>query len=196
MSTITRLSRFWLICFVIVTTGDSLADLAVFSLTDTVLVIPQVDYEPAIYYTEEDPYPHVDFARVNREEIVDKEHRSIVMENEYVRLALLPEMGRVYSFVYKPTGNEVFWRNDIVTVGGGQNETGWWIWIGGAEYTLPGDEHGTTWALPWEWEMAENSDVRKAVSMRVKEPGTGLEQTLKIGLYPGRACYEADITIP
>lgn len=190
-----RAWSFWLIFGLFTAGGNSSADSAPFSLTDAVLVIPQVDYEPAIYYAEDDPYPHVDFARVNRDEIVDKEHRSIVIENEYVRLTLLPDMGRVYSLVYKPTGNEEFWRNDIVTVGGGQNDTGWWIWIGGAEYTLPGDEHGTTWALPWEWEIAEDSEARKGVRMRVREPGTGLEETLEIGLYPGRAYYEAEITI-
>ena len=188
-------SLFWIILANFLAGGTGLAESAPFSLTETALIIPQVDYEPAVYYTEDDPYPHVDFAKVNRDTVVDKRHRAVVMENEYVRLTLLPDMGRVYSLIYKSTGNEEFWRNDIVTVGGGMNDTGWWIWIGGAEYTLPGDEHGTTWATPWDWEIAEDSAARKAVRMHVRELGTGMEETLEIGLYPERAYYEADITI-
>lgn len=186
---------FGLLSGLIASIGCNSADGDLLFLTETELVIPQVNYEPAIYYAEGDPYPHLDFAKVKYGEIVSKVHRVVVMENEYVRLTLLPAMGRVYSLVYKPTGHEVFWRNDIVTVGPGQNDAGWWIWIGGAEYTLPGDEHGTTWALPWDWEIAEDSLERKAVRMRVKEPGTGLEESLEIALFPERADYEAEIII-
>jgi hypothetical protein len=159
------------------------------------LVIPQVDYEPAIYRTEGDPYPHLDLAKVDPRAVVDRAHRALVLENEYIQLTVLPAMGRVYSLVYKPTGHEEFWRNDIVTVGGGMNPTGWWIWIGGAEYTLPGDEHGTTWATPWSWEVVADTPARKAVRLEVEEAGTGLRETLEIAVEPGRAWYQADVTI-
>ena len=103
---------------------------ATFSLDTTTLTIPQVDYEPAIYYRDGDPYPHLNFERVDRRRTVRKDHTAVVMENRYVKLTLLPEMGRVYSFVYKPTGHETLWQNDLVTVGGAANDTGWWLWIG------------------------------------------------------------------
>jgi len=127
--------------------------------------------------------------------VVQKEHRAVILENEVIRLTLLPDMGRVYSLIYKPTGHEEFWRNDIVTVGGGDNDCDWWIWIGGAEYTLPGDEHGTTWAETWTWEIVEDSEARKTVRMHVQERGTHLEETLDVSIYPGKAYYEAAITI-
>ena len=190
------LRRLWIIvlgAFVVLACGC--AERTLFSLTETTLTIPQVDYEPAIYYGEDDPYPHVDFSKVNRDTVVQKEHRAVILENEYIRLTLLPDMGRVYSLIYKPTGHEQFWRNDTVTVGGGMNDTGWWIWIGGAEYTLPGDEHGTTWAETWTWEIVENSKARKSVRMRVQERGTRLEETLDVSVYPGKAYYEAAITL-
>jgi hypothetical protein len=166
-----------------------------FSLTETTITIPQVDYEPAIYYSEGDPYPHVDFSKVNRDTVVQKEHQAVILENEYIRLSFLPEMGRVYSLIYKPTGHEEFWHNDVVNVGGGVNDTGWWMWIGGVEYDLPGDEHGTTWAERWTWEIAENSEARKTVRMHVQERGTKLEETLDISIYPGKAYYEAAVTV-
>ncbi|MCK4772951.1 MAG: DUF5107 domain-containing protein [Candidatus Latescibacteria bacterium] len=174
----------------------SQAELATFSLQETRLVISQVDYEGAIYTVPDDPYPHLDVARVRTDRIIRKQHRAVVMENAHVKLTLLPEMGRVYSLIFKPAGHEVFWHNDIVTVGGGQhNPLGWWIWIGGAEYTLPGDEHGTTWAEIWAYRIVEDSEYRKAVMMSVTERGTGLEEHIEISLYPDRSFYEARIQI-
>jgi hypothetical protein len=164
-------------------------------LAETTLTIPQVDYEPAVYYTEDDPYPHIDFSRIDRTRIVDKEHNALHLENGYIRLTLLPDMGRVYALYYKSTGHDVLWRNDTVTVGGGVNDTGWWIWIGGVEYTLPGDEHGTTWALPWDWRVMADSPVRKTVRMEVTEPVTGLRETLDISLYPESSFFEARVEI-
>jgi len=168
---------------------------ASFVLAETTLVIPQIDYEPAIYYRDGDPYPHIDFSKLDRNRVVEKEQVAVVLENAYVRLTLLPEMGRVYALYYKPTGHDELWRNDIVTVGGGVNDTGWWIWIGGVEYTLPGDEHGTTWSTPWSWEVLEDAPVRKTVRMAVEELGTRLQETIDISLYPRRAYYEAAIRI-
>jgi hypothetical protein len=164
-------------------------------LAETTLTIAQVDYESAIYYNRGDPYPHIDFSRVNESSIVDKEHVAVVLENEYIRLTVLPEMGRVYSLHYKPTGHDELWRNDTVTVGGGVNDPGWWIWIGGVEYTLPGDEHGTTWSTPWEWQVVTDSPDRKTVRLEVQELGTGLREAIHITLYPGRSYYEAKIKI-
>ena len=163
--------------------------------TDTTLVIPQVDYEAAIYRTPGDPHPHLDLARVDPARVVRRERRAVILENEYVRLTVLPEMGRIYALVFKPTGHDVLWRNDTVTVGGGNNRNGWWIWIGGIENTLPGDEHGTTWAVPWRWSLLEDTPARTTVRMEVTEPGSGLEETLDVSLVPGRADFALAVTI-
>ncbi len=165
------------------------------SLREITLIIPQVDYEGALFRKAGDPYLHLDLSAVRRDQVVDKVHRGVVLENEYLTLTLLPDMGRIYSLVYKPTGHEAFWRNDIVTVGGAQNAAGWWIWIGGAEFTLPGDEHGTTWAEPWTSSILEDSDRRKAVRMAVLEPGTGLREEIDISLAPACAGFETRVHI-
>lgn len=167
----------------------------ILDLTETNLVIPQVDYAGALFKKAGDPYPHLDLAKVRPDRVVDKAHRTIVMENAFIRLTLLPEMGRIYSLIYKPTGHEVFWRNDIVTVGAAENEAGWWIWIGGAEFTLPGDEHGTTWAEPWTSAILENCDARKAVRMSVVEPKTGLREEIDISVAAGYAGFETRVRI-
>jgi len=168
---------------------------AVFRLTQTTLTIPQVDYEGALYYDEGDPLPHLNQQAVRWDTVVEKEHVAVILETAYLRLTVLPEMGRVYAMEYKPTGHDVLWKNDIVRPGGGSNPTGWWLWIGGIEYTLPGEEHGTTFALPWEWEILADDESRKAVRLAVTEPLTGLREHLDLSVYPGSAAFEADIRI-
>ncbi|MDD8015414.1 MAG: DUF5107 domain-containing protein [Acidobacteriota bacterium] len=167
----------------------------VFKLEEIPLTIEQVDYEPAIHFKQGDPYPHLDLDKVAKDRVVKKEHRAVVLENPFIRLILLPEMGRVYSLVNKTTGHEVFWRNDIVTVGSGSNPCGWWLWIGGAEYTLPGDEHGTTWAERWDYDILADDAGRKTVGLGVTERGTGLRENIEISIFPGRSYYQADIRI-
>jgi len=175
--------------------GELRSDDEAFALVETTLVLRQVDYQPAIYYDPGDPLPRLDQDRVGWDRVVEVEHRAVVLRTQYVELTVLPRMGRVYRMVHRPTGHDVLWRNDIVRPGGGNNATGWWLWIGGIEYTLPGDEHGTTFALPWTYCVLEDSPHRKAVRMEVTEPTTGLEERLDLSVYPGRADFETDIRI-
>ena len=164
-------------------------------LRESELTIRQVDYEKSIYYLPGDPCPHLDSSRVRHDVIVEKKHRAIFIENRFIRVILLPEMGRIYSLVNKTTGHDVFWRNDIVTVGDAVNPAGWWIWIGGMEFTLPGDEHGTTWAERWQYEIIENSDIIKTVRMKVREPLTGLREEVDVSLVAAASRLEIGVRI-
>ena len=132
---------------------------------------------------------------VNFSRIVNKTHVSVTLENEHLRVIVLPEMGRVYRIISKRTGHDVLWRNDVATPGGANNKLGWWLWIGGIEYTLPGEEHGYTWAIPWKWKIKENSTSRKAIQLTVKEPSTGLVERLTLSLGLRCASLRADIDI-
>lgn len=165
------------------------------SLRETELTIRQVDYEGAIFFKPPDPYPHLDFSKVRTDVIVAKKHRAIIMENRFIRLTLLPDMGRVYSLVNRTTNHEVFWQNDVVTVGSASNPAGWWIWIGGMEFTLPGDEHGTTWAERWRHRIVENSATKKTVRLDVTERATGLREELDFSLVPDGSSVETAVRI-
>ena len=164
-------------------------------LRESDLTIRQVDYEKAIYHRPADPYPHLDSSKVRNDVIVEKKHRAIFIENRFIRAILLPEMGRIYSLVNKTTGHEVFWRNDIVTVGSAVNPAGWWVWIGGMEFTLPGDEHGTTWAERWRYAIIENSEIKKTVRLGVTEPLTGLREEVDVSLGADNSRLEIGVRI-
>ena len=58
------------------------------------------------------PYPLLDDMG---EEARPVSYRALVVENEYLRVTVLPELGgRLYSAVDKPTGEEIFYRNNVV----------------------------------------------------------------------------------
>ena len=74
------------------------------SLRIAPLDILQVNYEP---YLRPGFYglPTLDLKSLNFSDIVNKTHTAITLENEHIRVVILPEMGRVYRVVSKPTGD-------------------------------------------------------------------------------------------
>lgn len=168
-----------------------------FALRTNSISIRQVDLTGALRIDDRG-YPKLDPAKLDmaNPRIVERTHAAVILENRYIRVVLLPEMGRVYSLVSRATGHEQLWVNPIAKPLLGQhNDTGWWMVWGGVEYTIPRGEHGTTWALPWQWEVSANTARRKAVRMTVVEPQTRLRQSLEIAITPDSAAYEANIRI-
>ena len=46
---------------------------------------------------------------------VDRSYTRLVLENDYLRLSILPDLGgRVYELIFKPTGHNEFYRNPVI----------------------------------------------------------------------------------
>eukprot|EP00937_MAST-01D_sp_MAST-1D-sp2_P004518 g4518.t1 len=159
------------------------------------LPIVQVDYEPFLSPTGPFGLPILNQTAVNYSAYTTKQHVAVVLQSDFLRAIVLPAMGRVYSAVYVPTGHETLWRNDIAWPGGANNVLGWWLWIGGVEYTLPGEEHGVTWAMEWDWRVVANTTERVAVAASVTEPQTGLQETVEWSLARGSAALATHVTL-
>lgn len=166
-----------------------------FLLNQTEIEIHQADFEMALF-KDETGYPRIDFNRFNidKQGHIIKSYEAVILENKYIRLTLIPGKGKPYSMIYKVTGNEEFYIPPVAQMHKSQN-LGWWFIMGGVEYTLPNDEHGDTWAADWDWEVTENSAVKKTVRMSVNELRYGLKESIDISIYPDKAYYEADISI-
>ncbi len=84
---------------------------------------------------------------------------AIVLENEYLRLSILPELGgRIYEAIFKPTGHNLFYRNPVLKPTRWGHETqGWWLAAGGMEWCLPIEEHGYEWGMPWLHTVAQEA---------------------------------------
>jgi hypothetical protein len=85
---------------------------------------------------------------------VPTKHRLIVLENRYLRLGILPDLGgRIYEATFKPTGNNEFYSNPVVkpTNWGPANPAGanWWLGTGGLGWDFPVEEHGYEFGRPW-----------------------------------------------
>ena len=93
---------------------------------------------------------------------VPAKQRLIVLENQYLRLGILPDLGgRIYEATFKPTGNNEFYSNPVVkpTEWGPPNPpypagANWWPAIGGLEWEFPVEEHGYEFGKPWGFDHA------------------------------------------
>lgn len=79
-------------------------------------------------------------------------YRTLVVENEYLQLTFLPDLGgRLYEVFFKPTGHRQTYRNPVLKPSPwGPPEQGWWLAAGGIEWCLPVEEHGYEWGVPWQ----------------------------------------------
>ena len=94
-------------------------------------------------------------------DIVEKTFSGKIIENEYLKVTLLPEMGgRILSMIYKPTGHEQLYQNPVGVPYGIGEDWFYYKWLmvyGGIFPTLPEPEHGKAWLLPWSFELVKQT---------------------------------------
>src|SRR3979490_3451146 len=144
--------------------------------------------------------------------IVDRTFRIHVLENRYLKVTLLPEFGaRILSIIYKPTGHEQLYRNEVgvpYEIKGGNFYYDWLMVYGGIFPTFPDAEHGKTWLKPWDFMVVKQSPGEVTVSMSLKDdfeysaaPGkfsrgsTGIEATYYVTLNADRAALDARMVL-
>jgi galactose mutarotase-like enzyme len=102
-----------------------------------------------------------------------------VLENERLRLVVLPEVGaKLYSLVDKRADREVLWHNPRLEPRlpvFGQNFDDWWS--GGWDEVFPtcdvsthqGETYpylGKLWSLPWTWQVEDTGPAAVSVYLR------------------------------
>ncbi len=116
--------------------------------------------------------------------------RSLVLENEKVRLSILPDLGgRIYEFYWKETGHEQLYQNPAwkTVQGWGVNgcRKGYWKTIGGTEFSFPYQEHGCIYDQKF---TAENMVLSGAQGVRLT---FGPDDTKTLGMK-----FTVEITLP
>jgi hypothetical protein len=144
--------------------------------------------------------------------IVDRKFRIHVIENRYLKVTLLPEFGgRILSIIYKQTGHEQLYRNEVGVPYGIKGDTFYYDWLmvyGGIFPTFPDAEHGKTWLKPWDFKVVRQSAGEVTVSMSLKDDfeysaapakfrrgSTGIEATYYVTLKAGRAALDARMVL-
>jgi hypothetical protein len=154
------------------------------------VVINTYNWQEALVATAPDddvyPYPRLDHGRVGPPS--PRTYETVVLENEYARVTLLPELGgRIYRWYDKPSGQEMFYVNPVIkpTRWGAR---GWWLATGGMEWAFPVDEHGLVEWRPWGYEIVRTA---RGVGVQVAdtEDRTGLVLEITVLVEVGRAGY-------
>jgi Domain of unknown function (DUF5107) len=152
------------------------------------------------------------FGSLDNKTIVDRTFRIHVLENRYLKVALLPEFGgRIVSIIYKPTGHEQLYRTEVGVPYGVEGDTFYYDWLmvyGGIFPTFPDAEHGKTWLKPWDFKLVKQSAGEVTVSMSLTDnfeysraPGkfrrgsTGIEATIYVTLKADRAALDARMVL-
>lgn len=144
---------------------------------------------------------------------VSKTFSGVVLENEYLKVTLVPEFGgRILSMIYKPTGKEELYQNPAGAPYGIGQDWFYYKWLmvyGGIFPTLPEPEHGKAWLLPWDFKiLKETADtVRCQMSWRdtVQLQGinlskwkygkTNIKCDFTLTLVRGASALEADLAL-
>lgn len=136
------------------------------------------------------PYPLYD---VLTEEKVDKEYEILRLDNQYVNIGVLPEIGgRIlqatdltndYHFFYTQTGIKPALIGML----------GAWL-SGGVEWNIP-DHHRASSYMPVDYKMEENADGSKTVWVGETELRHRLKWSVGITVYPNRSWVEAKVRV-
>jgi hypothetical protein len=133
------------------------------------------------------PYPLQDTLH---DEKVEKTYTSLRLENEYLAMSVLPEIGgRLFSLTDRDSGFEVFYRQSVVKpalIG----MLGAWT-SGGVEWNFPHHHRATTF-MPVDYTTAKNADGGKTVWIGETELRHRMKWSIGLTMRPGRSCLEAD----
>ncbi len=136
------------------------------------------------------PYPLYDRLTYNK---VPKTYRIVYLENEYVRLGIIPELGgRLFEGIDKTNNYHFIYRQHVIKpalIG----LIGAWI-SGGIEWNIP-HHHRATTMLPVQYRIESNPDGGRTVWVGELEIRHRMRWAVGYTLHPGKAYLEAKVRI-
>ncbi|MBQ8822301.1 MAG: DUF5107 domain-containing protein [Lachnospiraceae bacterium] len=131
------------------------------------------------------PYPTVESMT---DEKKDKEYTAVYLENEYIKVMVLPELGGRIQRAYDKTNDYDFVYYNRVIKPALVGLTGPWI-SGGIEFNWPQHHRPTTFS-PTDYITGENEDGSCYVMIHDVDQMYGTKGIMKFTLYPGKAYIE------
>ncbi len=137
-------------------------------------------------------YPNPVTDRIS-DERMDQPYRMVFLENEYLQLMVLPELGgRIFAGIDKSNGYDFFYRQHVIKpalIG----LLGSWI-SGGMEFNWP-QHHRPSTFMPVDHIIEEGADGSRTVWLSEHEPMERTKGMVGICLYPGKAFVETKVRI-
>ncbi len=136
------------------------------------------------------PYPLYDTLTGEK---ADKAYTLVTLENEYVRIGVLPEIGgRIFEGLDKTNDYDFFYRQHVIKpalIG----LIGAWI-SGGVEWNIPHHHRATTF-IPVQHRIEENADGSKTVWVGELEVRHRMRWAVGYRLRPGSSVLEASLRV-
>jgi len=124
---------------------------------------------------------------------VDKAWKAIILENEYIKLSITPEIGgKIYYATDKTNGYNFIYKNDVVRpayIG----MTGAWV-SGGIEWDVLHHHRASTF-LPVNYDLVENEDGSKTIWIGETDLRHRMRWTIGITAFPGKSYFRAEVKI-
>ena len=136
------------------------------------------------------PYPSLDKLTDIRE---NKTYKALYLENQYVKISFLPELGgRLFSALDKTNSYDFIYRQHVIKpalIG----MLGAWI-SGGIEWCVPHHHRATTF-MPVDFSLAENPDGSKTIWLGELERRHRMKWIIGATLYPDKSYLEVKVKI-
>ncbi len=136
------------------------------------------------------PYPMLDTLTNQR---VDKSYKAVYLENEYLRVTVLPELGgKLYAIYDKTAGRDVLYTNHVIKYAMVGIRGAWTS--GGIEWNFP-DGHTLTTVSPVDYVTRTEEDGSAVVVVGDTERVQRMQWAVAIRLRPGRKFVETEVTL-
>jgi tetratricopeptide (TPR) repeat protein len=131
------------------------------------------------------PYPMDDNITSKR---VTREYKALYLENEYVKVCILPELGgRILYAIDKTNDYDIFYHQHVIKPAN-IGMPGAWI-SGGVEWNTF-HHHRITSQMPVDYKLVENSDGSKTIWVGETEFRHRMRWAIGVSLHPGKSYME------
>jgi tetratricopeptide (TPR) repeat protein len=126
-------------------------------------------------------------------EKVNHAWKALILENEYIKLCVTPEIGgKIYYSTDKTNGYNFVYKNDVFKPSN-IGMLGAWV-SGGIEWCVI-HHHRASTLQNVDYELAENKDGSKTIWIGETEPRHRMRWTIGITSYPGKSYFSAEVKI-
>ncbi|MGN0322079.1 MAG: DUF5107 domain-containing protein [Oliverpabstia sp.] len=132
-------------------------------------------------------YPYPTTEKISHEK-TDKIWRAVYLENEYLKIMILPQLGGRIQRAYDKTNDYDFVYYNHVIKPALVGLVGPWI-SGGIEFNWPQHHRPTTY-MPLDYQIKEHADGSKTLLVNDVDQMYGTKGIMSFTLYPGKAYIE------
>ena len=138
-------------------------------------------------------YPYTMQDHLSRK-LEDRTYKALFLENEYLKITCLPELGgRLHSVYDKTTGEEMFHKNNVIKPSMIAMR-GAFI-SGGVEWNAGPQNHTVTVVSPVDVLIGKNEDGSAYIEVSNIEKSLRTHWTVRVTLHPGKAYLDEKIRI-